>query len=233
MTRFDWCDGEVGENVKHVLTGLLRTEVSVSNNRDCMPWIDNDPVVTMEARHKRVKERRALKDHAHKTALTEQKRKIEIQRRAKEMIKKEEQERRKRERHEEELIRTHVAAIKRQMRQQKERERFVTMVTSVLVRCLKDTYNMDTITSPNVLIKCYNGLLPWLPLYKDTYNKDIITSPNVLIMCYNGLLPWLPLYKDTYNMDTITSPNVLIMCYNGLSLLDQFKLICTKWRRKR
>lgn len=99
MTRFDWCDGDVRVNVKHVLTGLLQTEVSLSNN---IPLVNTNPIVTMETRHKRVKERRVLKDHAHKVALMDQRRKIEIHQRAKEMIKIEEEERMKRERCEEE-----------------------------------------------------------------------------------------------------------------------------------
>ena len=122
VAGFDWSEGEVGENVRHVLNGLLETEVTVpKGGRD---WIrEDDPVVSIEMRHKCVKERRKQRDNAHQEALRDQQRKIEVRRRAREMIKREEEERRQREKREEEVIKGHMAAIKRQMKEQKERER--------------------------------------------------------------------------------------------------------------
>ena len=110
--------------MKHVLTGLMDTQVCLPQKRT-ERFRESNPVVTSQLRHERVKERRRLKDHAHQKALTEQNRRTEIQCRAKEMMKREEEERKRRERLEEESIKTHMVTIKKQMREQQERERYV------------------------------------------------------------------------------------------------------------
>ena len=110
--------------MKHVLTGLMDTQVCLPEKRTEL-FRESNPVITSQLRHERVKERRRLKDHAHQKALAEQNRRTEIQCRAKEMMKREEEERKRRERLEEESIKTHMVTIKKQMREQQERERYV------------------------------------------------------------------------------------------------------------
>ena len=113
VNRFDWCEGEVGDNVKHVLSGLMGTEVSLPKRLDSSGSVrETNPIISIRMRHQRVKERRKMKDHAHNEAILQQKRREEVHRRANEMMRREEEERKRRERQEEEAIKTHVVAIK-------------------------------------------------------------------------------------------------------------------------
>ena len=122
VITFDWGGGSVGDNVRKVMNGLMETEVDMSKGSRGLYKEDN-PIINMDMRHQEVRERRKVRDHGHKQALQEQLRVCDIQRRAKQMLKMEEEQRRKKEKKDEEAIHSHMAAIKRQMHYQKERER--------------------------------------------------------------------------------------------------------------
>lgn len=127
MTNVDYMDGldlsnkDVKENVRHVMNGLLEKTINIPLETRPSPTMN--PLVSIEKRHRRVKEKKAKRELKQKEAVKEQKIKEEIQRKAKEMVKKEEESRLRKEKQEEAAIKVHVVAIKRQMNQQKERER--------------------------------------------------------------------------------------------------------------
>lgn len=121
-SELNWGEGGVGENVRKVMEGLLDTEVRLPMGGAERKW--DDPLLSMEMRHEGVKERRRLRDHAQKMALRERQQEDVVRHGAKLLVLRERREERAREQREEAAIRDHMAAIKRQMKQQRERERY-------------------------------------------------------------------------------------------------------------
>ena len=122
ITKLEWDNGQVRDNVNIVLNGLLDTKINVSET--VRERKGDNPLITMEMRHKEVQRRRHDRDHAHKSALKEEQRKYDIRQRARLMIKKEEEQKRAKEKREELEIRHQMIAIRRQVQEQKERERY-------------------------------------------------------------------------------------------------------------
>lgn len=120
VNRLDLNNGNVRDNVRHVMNGLLEKEITIPEPKRSPVF---NPLVNIEKRHKRVKEKRARRELVQNEIVKEKKLKEEIQQKAKEMVKREEDGRLRKEKQEEEAIKVHVVAIKRQMKQQKERER--------------------------------------------------------------------------------------------------------------
>ena len=122
VTKLEWDNGQVRDNVNIVLNGLLDTKINVSET--VRERKGDNPLISMEMRHKEVQRRRHDRDRAHKSALKEEQRKYEVRQRARLMIKKEEEQKRVKEKREELEIRRHMIAIRRQVQEQKERERY-------------------------------------------------------------------------------------------------------------
>ena len=121
VNRLNWTEGHVTDDVQLALSGLRDTKIVLTNVPD-NPKGD-DPLMNMQMRHELVRKRRRERDHAHLMALREERRQEDIRRRARELMRIEEEERRARERREEKEIQEHVRIIKRQIKEQQEKEK--------------------------------------------------------------------------------------------------------------
>ncbi len=126
LTALDWSEGDVRANAKAVVDGLMTK--TLAKARPTKGSLDSkrrshDPLVTMEMRHKAVKERRREKNQKISHALRSQLAEREARREAVAVVRREEEERRRREGREEQLVREQMAAIRKQMREEKARQR--------------------------------------------------------------------------------------------------------------
>ena len=122
VTRLNWDEGHVTDDVQLVLSGLRETKIKLSDIPS-QPRRD-DPLMNMQMRHELVRKRRKERDHAHMAALREERHQEEIKRRARELMRIEEEERRNRERREEEEIQAHMRNIRKQVKEQREKEKY-------------------------------------------------------------------------------------------------------------
>lgn len=126
VTRLDWDSGQVGDNVHIILNGLRDTKIKLQHPIDSAhPYKGDNPLISIQMRHDEVRKRRRDKDHAHMLALKEEQRQNDIRQRAWQLMKVEEEERRAREKREEEEIQKHIRALRKQVKEQKERERYM------------------------------------------------------------------------------------------------------------
>ncbi len=123
LTGLDWSEGDVRDNARAVVDRLMKKSFSGRKGSHDLKKRSRDPLVTMEMRHKAVKERRQAKERVRSHALQSQLTKREARREAELVVRREEETRRSREVREEGMIREQMAAIRKQLKEETDRQR--------------------------------------------------------------------------------------------------------------
>lgn len=117
LGSLDWSHGNVADNAKSVVEGLLRRDLQGVNSPTTHTKQCNDPRITMEMRHKKVKERRLLRDQTHRERMESRLLLKQAQQEAEAEVKREERAARDKASQDEKLINLQVTLIRSQLRE--------------------------------------------------------------------------------------------------------------------
>lgn len=125
LTTLDWSEGDVRTNSRAVVEELMKKSLSEAQlSRRDPKKRSHDPLVTMDMRHKAVKERRRARERERAQALRAQAAKREARREAEKTVRREEEAQRRREVREEQMVKEQMAVVRKQLKEERDRQRW-------------------------------------------------------------------------------------------------------------